>query len=140
WSPLTVLVDEKPEATLHRDEGYLWLVLDAGVHRVRVEGSHASVTEWEWTFLLKPRQVKIEAPGWTISGVKPDGVPEQPVFFALKQKAAAGAASYDRQEVQSIAVIDRSLELGLIWQVRTTVTRLSPVGKAVALRVPLLPG
>ena len=140
WSPVRVRVDDKPEVALRRDDGYLWVVLDAGVHRVRVEGSLANVTEWEWTFLLKPRQVKIDAPGWTVSGVKPDGVPEAQVFFALKQKIAASAATYDRQEVQSVAVIDRSLELGLIWQVRTTAARLSPVGKAVALRVPLLPG
>src|SRR5207249_4116670 len=58
WSPLSVLVDDKPEAALRRDDGYLWLVLDAGVHRVRIEGSLVNVTEWEWTFLLKPRQVK----------------------------------------------------------------------------------
>ncbi|MEQ1862054.1 MAG: hypothetical protein ABMA13_19215, partial [Chthoniobacteraceae bacterium] len=140
WSPLTVLVDDKPQVALRREDGYLWVVLEPGVHRVRAEGMLANVTEWEWTYLLKPRQVKIDAPGWTISGVKPDGVPEAQVFFALKQKAAAGAATYDRQEVQTIATIDRSLELGLIWQVRTTVARLSPVGKAVALRVPLLPG
>lgn len=140
WSPLNVLVDEKPEVALRRDDGFLWLVLEPGVHRVRVEGSLANVTEWEWTFLLKPRQVKIEAPGWTFSGVRADGVPEAQVFFALKQKAAAGAASYDRQDLQTIVAIDRSLELGLIWQVRTTVTRLSPVGKAAALRLPLLPG
>ena len=140
WSPLAVFVDDKPEVALRRDDGYLWLVLEAGVHRVRVEGSLANVTEWEWTFLLKPRQVKIDAPGWTFSGVRADGVPEPQVFFALKQKAAAGAASYDRQDLQTVAAIDRSLELGLLWQVRTTVTRLSPAGKAVALRVPLLPG
>ncbi len=140
WSPLTVLVDDKPEAALRRDDGYLWVVLPAGVHRVRVEAMLADVTEWEWTFLLKPRQVKIDAPAWTFTGVKPDGVPEQQIFFTLKQKAAAASATYDRQDLQTIAVIDRHLELGLIWQVRTTVTRLSPVGKAVALRVPLLPG
>ena len=140
WSPLTVLVDDKPESALRRDDGYLWVVLPAGVHRVRVEAMLADVTEWEWTFLLKPRQVKIDAPAWTFTGVKPDGVPEQQIFFTLKQKAAAASATYDRQDLQAIAVIDRHLELGLIWQVRTTVTRLSPVGKAVALRVPLLPG
>jgi hypothetical protein len=140
WSPVNVFVDDKPDVAMRRDDGYLWIVLEAGVHRVRVEGSLANVTEWEWAFLLKPRQVKIDAAGWTFSGVRPDGVPEAQVFFALKQKTAAGAASYDRQEVQTIAVIDRNLELGLIWQVHTTVTRLSPVGKAVALRVPLLPG
>ncbi len=140
WSPRTILVDGKPEAALRREDGYLWVVLAPGVHRVRVEGALAEVTEWEWTFLLKPRQVKIEAPGWTFTGVRPDGVPEQQVFFALTQKTTAGAASYDRKDFQSMLQIDRQVEFGLLWQVRSTVSRISPAGKAVALRVPLLPG
>jgi len=140
WSPVTVLVDDKPEVSLRRDDGYLWIVVPEGVHRVHVEGSLAGATEWEWTFLLKPRQVKIEAPDWTFSGVRADGVPEAQVFFTQKQKVEAGQASYDRQEVQSIVLVERNVELGLIWQVRTTVQRWSPPGKAIALRVPLLPG
>lgn len=140
WSPISVTVDGKPEPALRRDDGFLWVVLPAGVHRVRVEGLLSDATEWEWTFQLKPRRVTINAPGWNVSGVRPDGVPEQQVFFALQQKAAAGQASYDRQDFQSLVVVERHLELGLVWQVRTTVSRLSPEGKAVALRVPLLPG
>jgi hypothetical protein len=140
WSPLTVLVNDKPEAALRREDENLWVVLAPGVHRVRVEALLAGVTEWEWSFALKPRHVSIDAPDWTFSGVKPDGVPEAQVFFVLKQKTAAGQASYERQDLQSIAVLDRHLELGLVWQVRSTVTRLSPTGKAIALRVPLLPG
>ena len=140
WSPLSVLLDDKPETALRREDGYLWMVVPAGVHRVHIEGMLAASTEWEWSFLLKPRQVKIEAPGWNVSGVRPDGAPEQQVFFTLQQKAAAGEASFDRQDLQSLVSIDRSLELGLVWQVRTTATRLSPLGKAVELRVPLLSG
>jgi hypothetical protein len=141
WSPLSVLVDEKPETALRREDGYLWVVLPAGVHRVRVEGMLAEVTEWEWTFQLKPRQIVVDAPEWTFSGVRPDGVPEQQIFFAQKQKTTtASQASYDRQDLQTIAVVDRQIELGLVWQVRTTVTRISPLGKALALRVPLLDG
>ncbi len=140
WSPVFVVVDNKPEAVLRRDDGYLWVVLEPGVHRVHAEGQLADVTEWEWTFQLKPHRVTIDAPGWTFSGVRPDGVPEQQVFFALKQKSASGEASYDRQDFQTVAMIDRHLELGLVWQVRTTVARLSPTGKAISLRVPLLPG
>jgi len=140
WSPLNVFVDDKPEVAMRRDDGYLWVVLEAGVHRVRVEGSLANVSDWEWTFLLKPRQVKIDAAGWTFTGVKPDGSPEAQVLFVLKQKAAAGTAGYDRQDLQSVVVIERNLEFGLIWQARTTVKRLSPVGKAISVRAPLLPG
>ena len=140
WSPVSVFLDDLPEVALRRDDGYLWVVVPPGVHRVRVEGLLATVTEWEWTFLLQPRRVTIDAPGWNVTGVRPDGVPEAQVFFALQQKAAAGQASYDRQDLQTLAAIDRHLELGLIWQVRTVVSRLSPPGKAIALRVPLLPG
>jgi hypothetical protein len=140
WSPVSVFVNDKPEVALRRDDGYLWVVLPAGVHHVRVEGTLADATEWEWTFQLRPRQVTIDAPAWSFTGVRPDGSPESQVFFTLKQKATAAQATYDRQDLHSIAVIDRHLELGLMWQVRTTVTRLSPVGKAIALRVPLLPG
>jgi hypothetical protein len=140
WAPVSVVVNDKPEAALRREDGYLWIVLPEGVHRVRLEGMLTNVTEWEWTFLLKPRQVRIDAPSWTFTGVKPDGAPEQQVFFVRKEKAGAGEASYDRQDLQTLAVIDRNLELGLVWQVRSTMTRLSPLGKAIALRVPMLQG
>lgn len=140
WSPLTVIIDGKPDAALRRDDGYLWVVVPEGVHHVHLEGQLAEVTEWEWTFQLKPHKVSIEAPGWTFSGVRPDGIPEQQVFFALKQKSTAGQSSYERQDLQTVTAIDRNLELGLVWQVRTAVTRLSPEGKAVDLRIPLLPG
>lgn len=140
WSPVSVFVDDKPEVALRREDGFLWVVLPQGVHRVRVEGMLTNVTEWEWTFLLRPHQVVIEAPGWTVTGVRPNGVPEQQVFFALNQKTAAGEASYDRQDFQTIASVTRNLDLGLLWQVSTTVTRLSPRGKAVVLRIPLLAG
>jgi len=140
WSPLAVRVDGKPESVLRRDDGYLWVVLSEGVHRVEVEGMLAAGAEWEWTYLLKPRHVRIDAPGWTHVGVRPDGVPEQQVFFAPERRAAATQASYERPDLQSLVMVDRLLEVGLVWQVQTRVTRLSPAGKALALRLPLLPG
>jgi hypothetical protein len=140
WSPLSVLIDGKADVAMRRDDGYLWVVLPEGVHRVRAEGLLADVDEWACSFQLKPHQVTIEAPDWTFSGVRPDGVPEQQIFFALKQKTSAGEAGYDQQDFQTVAAVDRNLELGLVWQVRSKVTRLSPDGKAIALRIPLLAG
>lgn len=139
WSPLSVLIDEKPEVALRRDDGYLWVVLPEGVHRVRLEGLLADVREWEWTFLLQPRRVTIDAPGWTIKGVRPDGSPEGQVFFVQAQKTA-GAATYERQELEAAVQVERELELGLVWRVRTTVQRLAKSTKAVTLRIPLLAG
>lgn len=140
WAPLSVSVDGKPGAPVRRGDGYLWVALGEGVHGVRVEGLLGEADEWEWTFVLRPRSVQIEAPGWTVSGVNPDGVPEAQVFFSRQQKKTGTEAAYDRQDFQTIAVVERNLELGLVWQVQTVVRRLTPRGKALALRVPLLPG
>jgi hypothetical protein len=140
WSPVSVQVDGAPESVLRREDGYLWVVLSPGVHRVTVEGRIPGTTEWEWTFLLKPRCVAIEAPGWTVTGVRPNGIPENQVFFARQRKVVAGEAEYDRKDFNAIVVVDRHLEIGLVWQARHVVTRLSPKGKAVSLRIPLLKG
>jgi hypothetical protein len=140
WSPLTITVDGKPEAALRRNDGYLWLVLSPGTHRVRVEGIVAEASEWEWTFLLRPRYVTIDAPGWTITGVREDGVPEQQVFFVREQKTGEAAGTYERSELHAVAGVDRRLELGLTWQVQTVVTRISKAGEAIALKIPLLAG
>ncbi len=140
WSPVAVTVDGKPGAAVRRDGNYLWVALPAGVHTVRVEGLLGDASQWEWTFQLKPHRVLVEAPGWNVSGINPDGVPEQQVFFSRQQKAVSEEAAYDRQDFQTVALVERELELGLIWQVRTTVRRLTAPGKAMALRVPLLPG
>jgi hypothetical protein len=140
WSPVTVLVDGVPAEAAGRRDGFLWVVLEPGVRRVRVEGLLPGVTEWEWNFLLKPRRLEVEAPGWTVAGIKPNGVPEDQVFFAVKTPAAAAEAAYDRKDFTPAVAVERALEIGLVWQARSTVRRLSPGGKAVALSVPLLPG
>ena len=140
WSPLTVTVDGKPGAALRRGDGYLWVALTPGVHSVRIEGMVGDASEWEWTFLLKPHRVRIEAPEWNTGGVNPDGVPEQQIFFSKLQKSAETSAAYDRQDFQTLALVEREIEIGLVRQVRTTVRRLTPPGKAIALNIPLLSG
>ena len=140
WSPVRVLVDGQPQAALRRKDGFLWVVLPAGVHRVRLEGLLAGAPEWEWAFQLKPRRVEIKAPEWQVSGVRANGVPEEQVFFRTKQASPAVQGGYDRQDFRAALLVERRLEFGLTWQVRTTVHRLSPEGRAVSLRIPLLPG
>ena len=139
WSPVAIRVDEEPNSLVCRQDEYLWVTLAPGVHRVVVEGMLPETTEWEWTFLLRPRRVAIEAPGWTVTGVRANGVPEAQVFFSRQQQVTGGEAAYDRRDFNAIVVVDRYLEVGLIWQLRTEVSRLSSAGKAVSLPVPLLP-
>lgn len=140
WSPVAVEEDGKPLEAVGRRDGYLWVALEPGIHNIRVKGLLPKVTEWEWTFLLKPRQVEIEAPGWKVTGVNPAGVPEEQVFFAVQAPAASTEAAYDRKDFTPALELERALEIGLVWKVRTTLRRLSAGTKAVALSIPLLPG
>ena len=61
WSPVSVTVDGKPTELVCRKDGYLWTVLPQGVHQVVVKSLLPDVSEWQWTFLLKPRTVIIDA-------------------------------------------------------------------------------
>jgi hypothetical protein len=133
-------VDGNAGAPLSRRDGYLWVVLDPGVHRVDIEGLLPGATEWAWTFQLKPKRVTIDAPGWNVTGVRRNGIPEPQVFFARQRELTAKEAAYDRKNFNVIVAVDRHLEVGLNWQVHTEVTRLSSPGKAVSLQVPLLEG
>ncbi len=140
WSPLTVTIDGQPATSVCRRDGFLWAFMPKGVHSVVVEGLLPNAAEWDWSFHLKPRRVAIDAPGWTVTGVRANGVPDDQVFFARQQEALTREADYDRKEFQSVVVVDRHVEAGLVWQARTEVTRLSATGKALSLKVPLLPG
>jgi hypothetical protein len=140
WSPLAVTVNGEPAPALRRGDGFLWLVLPQGVHRVKVEGSLADLSEWQWTWKLRPRRVTIDAPGWQVGGVKPGGIPEAQVFFAREVKSSGDGTNYDRPNLQTVVAVERSIELGLLWQVSTNVVRLTSGGGAVSLRIPLLSG
>lgn len=135
WSPVSV-----GDAVTMRHEGYLWVLVTPGVQTVKVAGIIPPGAEWQWSFLLKPRQVQIDAAGWTVSGMKPNGVPEDQVFFVEQNRTASAEAAYDQKDFFPVVRIERELELGLIWQARTRVKRLSPTGKAISLSVPLLAG
>jgi hypothetical protein len=118
----------------------LWVTVPAGVHHVVVEGLFTDVAQWEWTFLLKPRHVSIEAPGRNVTGVGRSGVPDQQIFFSRQRESTPGEAAYDQKNCHGIVAVERRLEAGLVWKVHNVVTRLSSPGKAVSLELPLLAG
>jgi hypothetical protein len=140
WSPLSVTMDGDSDVLLTRRDEHLWILVPAGVHDVTVKGLLPESTDWQWTFALKPRSVVIDAPGWTVTGVGANGVPDSQVFFVKDQDITDDLAAYDRTNFQAIVIVDRHLEIGLISKVRTVVTRLSSPGTAVSLRIPLLDG
>ncbi len=141
WSPLSVTVNGKSEAAVRREEGHLWIALMAGVSRVTMEGMLPAGPEWECAFRLKPHRVVIQAPGWNVSGVNAQLVPESSIVFSRKPgEESVNAAIRFESDLHPAVLIERHLELGQLWRVRTVVTRIGTVKKAVALQVPLIVG
>ncbi len=143
WSPVRIEVSGEALPALRRHDGFIWVALPPGVHRVRLQGLLPEVSEWAWSYVLRPKRVEVSAPGWTVSGLRPDGVPESQLLLVRERAEEAPGdveTNFDRQPWENLVQVRRTLELGLQWRVRTEVLRLTPTGRAFALRLPLLPG
>ncbi|MFN9365802.1 MAG: hypothetical protein ACK6CE_13525 [Planctomycetota bacterium] len=140
WSPLSVRLGDSAGIVCRRDDGYLWLWVPEGVHPFRVEGLLPDAAEWVWSFQLTPRQLELDASDWNVTGLRPDGRPENQLFFSRKERAAEGDSRYDQRNFRAIVQVDRMLEIGLVWKVHNTVRRLSSPGRAITVQVPLLAG
>ncbi len=130
---------------LYRDHrGVLWTLLPPGVHRLQLSGSLPQRATVQVPLALRPQRVRAELQGWSLDGVDEQGAPAAQLQLTRKQ-VAPGPASKTAAALEPAALppfvrIERTLHLGLEWTVQTRVLRVSPMGTAVVLRVPLLAG
>jgi len=135
WFPSVIRVDGQDAQVFRKDDDYLWVLIPEGIHQLSAQGRIVESTEWSWGFILAPRRLSIEAPEWTWTGVNPDGKPESQVIFVRKEQLNEGQANYDQKNFRSVFLVERRLEIGLVWKVATTLKRLSQSGKAVSVAV-----
>lgn len=141
WSPATALVDGKPAAGLARSvDGQLWLYLPAGRHQVSVEGPLATREVVQLALPLRPHRVEARATGWSVDGIHPDGTVDQVLQLTRQRRHEGAAAALEAATLPPFVRVEREISLGLSWQVETRVVRLTPLGSAVVIEVPLLPG
>lgn len=145
WEPSRVLLDGQPAGALVRDgAGVLHVLVPQGVHQVLLEGELPARDTVSLALPLKPHRVEAQATGWTVDGLFEDGQAEDDLQLT-RQVAAAGAEGAESAALQPAAlppflVVERTLSLGLTWQVHTEVRRVSPPGSTVVVAVPLLSG
>ena len=141
WSPTEVRVDGKPARALARIDDVLWVSLDAGSHQVVLEGTMPERASVQISLPLKPHRVEVAAVGWTVAGVHEDGLADDDVQFTRTEgaKGHAGTA-LQPSALPPFVSVARTLHVGLDWEMDTQVTRVTPVGSAVVLEVPVLAG
>lgn len=142
WLPERVLVDGKAAQGMRRSaEGQLWLRLSPGAHDVSVEGALPSRESLQIALPLKPHHVAVSLEGWSLEGVHEDGLADDHLQLTrtANERDRAGSALAGGN-LSAFVRVERTLQIGLNWQVSTRVVRVTPEGSAVVLEVPLLPG
>ena len=146
WRPAQVEIDGHPAPALWRDgEGALWVELSAGAHKIGLEGPLPKRDQIQIALPMKPHYTVVHATGWTVQGLQEDGqVDENLQLSRIAKKAATpeaeGTQSLQPGDLPGFARVQRTLQIGLTWNVHTEVSRLSPSSSALVLAVPLLRG
>ena len=115
-----------------------------GVHQVRVAGASGDVDVIALALPLKPKRVESKLRGWTLDGVNDDGKADNSLTLS-RVVGANLARESPGGDVKSGAIaplflIERSLSVGLQWQVITRVARLTPANAPASLEVVMLDG
>ncbi|UQZ88824.1 hypothetical protein C4J81_06260 [Deltaproteobacteria bacterium Smac51] len=131
------------------NSGLMLSYVPPGRHRLLLEGrlrlpSGRDSFQINFFHTALPRQVAASGgERWKIEGLEADGqLRGEALFISATGGAAAGP---DADEATSVTLepffmVQRTISLGLEWQVHTLVRRLTPTGAPVSLRLPLLPG
>jgi hypothetical protein len=140
WSPENVLVDGKiAKSLLRTEDGKFWLAVEKGWHQATIEGPLPDRELVQLALPLKPHRVEAQTDGWRASGIHEDGLADDNLQLT-RIRERAGAASMEPGVLPPFVRVERTLLIGLDWQVATRVVRLSPTGSAIVLEVPLLKG
>lgn len=141
WVPESVLLDGKPASGLKREGDSLWLQVAAGAHQVQLEGALPPRDTVQIALPLRAYRVEARLDGWTLDGLHEDGVADADLQLTRKATNDKGqGAALQMGTLPPFVRVERTLVLGLQWTVETRVSRVTPVGNAVVLEVPLLTG
>ncbi|MCG3193743.1 MAG: hypothetical protein DIJKHBIC_02997 [Thermoanaerobaculia bacterium] len=141
WVPARVSLAGKPSGALVRGEnGFLFLRVPQGVHRVTVEGPLPPRDSLVLQFASKPRRIQGSADGWQVDGIREDGTTEGSVQLTRKLEQAGSTAIQGGGLYEPWLEVVRVLDIGVTWKVTTIVRRISPAGAPVLVKVPVLPG
>jgi hypothetical protein len=142
WVPTEVMLNGKPARALARQsDGVLWIDLKPGTHQILLEGAMPDRESVQLHLPMKPHRVEVSSDGWTVAGVHEDGLADDDLQLTRVRVEGGGAgASLEPRALPPFVRVERTLQVGLNWQVDTRVLRVTPAGAAVVLEVPLLPG
>ncbi len=141
WRPDTVTMNQQPMKGLMKDrDGRIWALVPEGIHHIRISGKTARLNAVQIALPIKPRQVTAVAKGWSIQGIGPDGKVSAGIQLQRIEKQETFEAPVGTGALSPFFHVEREIVLGLTWEIRTRITRLTPPGAPLSLQLPLLAG
>lgn len=143
WLPTSVAVDGSPASggLWRGQDGGLWVALKPGRHELVLEGPLPARETVQLPMHLVSHRVEAKTDGWTVAGLHEDGLADPVLQLTRVGKKEGGVQeTLEMGTLPPFVRVERSLTLGLSWEVLTRVQRVTPPGAAVVLQVPLLPG
>ncbi|MEO8803534.1 MAG: hypothetical protein ABI304_09790 [Rudaea sp.] len=136
----SIKVDGRVESNITRSSnGTLWIALDRGVHRIDID-YRASADKVALSFALRPARVLFQGDGWKASGLGDDRLQTDTLSLTRARASATGKPTAGVQQFPPYVRVNRSISLGLDWNVQTGVERISPAQGGFTVQVPVLPG
>jgi hypothetical protein len=143
WLPQTATLDASPASGLLRSkDGYLTIQVPQGIHEIIMTGTLPPVDAIQIAFPLIPHKTTVKGDGWSVEGLDENGVPDDNIQLKRlkKEEKTTKTAGTDPTNFPQFVQVERTLHLGLTWQVETRIRRLTPTGAAIVLMIPLLDG
>lgn len=141
WWPDSVLLNGKPAKALAKGKNnHLWIHLKQGVHQVTLIGNIRNRSLVNIPLPLKPHYLSVNIPKWDIEGFNNGHVEDS---LQLKRKDMSLNNRNKESETFSLPPflrVQRTLLLGVNWQVETRVTRWNKTNNPVIMEIPLLEG
>ncbi|MEP7044439.1 MAG: hypothetical protein ABI843_15345 [Dokdonella sp.] len=117
----------------------LWIALPRGVHRVELVFA-SSADKIALAFPLRPMRAEFIGDGWESSGIADDRPLTETLTLVRARASTDTPAANTAQQFAPFVHVERSVDLGLDWHVRTSVQRLAPNEGGFAVAIPLLAG
>ena len=142
WFPDQVLLGSGPaKGLMMGNDGSLRLLVRQGTQVVTLTGLIRAANDFQIHLPLTPHKITFSGEGWEIQGIDREGKAESGIKFIRKQEIRdKKEIDSDQTSIPSFFQVERILSLGLDWQVRTRVTRMTATGTAEILSIPLLEG
>ncbi|MCW8931214.1 MAG: hypothetical protein OQL19_13355 [Gammaproteobacteria bacterium] len=150
WMPNRILIDGESTTSVFRKEpqknnSQLWLFLKKGSHLVEIIGRVEHINQLQISLPLKPHHIRLDVDGWSSEGMDQDVTKISALSFLKhrnEQSLPSGVKNSDieQSDIPVFAEMTRTLNLGLSWQVNTSIRGVWGSSYPVILKIPLMAG